>query len=507
MKFPVNPGVIFLCTVAMTMGLASALQSNAPRNPQSLTSTICDNRTDGRDNRCEVELDVPAVCVDATSSSSSCPIVFFLHGGGGSNDGFKGRSGVHDEGIIGVYPQGENGWNTGPKNSNLCHWSDFVCQTDPDEGDFIASIIAELRSQGASGNIYAIGSSNGAALAHRLASNAGDALPIKGIVTKVTQLLASPERSGPGILNYNQPSSSAERTTPAVSVLSVMGTEDGLIPYDGGSSSVFGGDEAFELMPTLGSMKVWATHNGCSGTPTESVHSSDMGTGIVSKYEYTGCPNGVVVEHYAVQGGGHNAGGVSIDGEPMNYVLAYDFIRRVDDAIIMPPSAPPPVASPVAPPVASPVAPPTCTNDPSWAGKFNTDHNCDFVGANPGRRCSWENTQGIRAEVACPEACNPDCQQAPVPVPSPIPAPIPAPVSAPVSAPTPDSSCANDPNWAGKFNDKHTCDFVGASPDRRCSWKNTEGIRAKVACPEACNPDCRDSENNVRRGLRRRQVY
>ena len=84
-------------------------------------------------------------------------------------------------------------------------------------------------------------------------------------MTKVTQLLASPLRNGPGELNYNQPGSGG----PAVSVLNIMGMDDLLIPYEGGSSSVFaGGDESFQLMSGLESMATWAAHNGCyTGLP------------------------------------------------------------------------------------------------------------------------------------------------------------------------------------------------------------------------------------------------
>ena len=114
------------------------------------------------------------------ASTSACPVVFFFHGAGGTNDWFGRTSGVHAEGVIGVYPQGEDGWNTGPKESNDCDWDDFACTDDADEGAFVASIIAELRNLGASGNVYLIGNSNGAALSMRLASNAGDDLPIKG---------------------------------------------------------------------------------------------------------------------------------------------------------------------------------------------------------------------------------------------------------------------------------------------------------------------------------------
>lgn len=170
------------------------LVSNAPQAPQLLehATLVCQ----GRSADCEVELDVPQACVNA--GSSSCPIVFFLHGGGGSNNGYASSSGVHGAQMIGIYPQGDGGWNTGPKRSNECSWTDFECTQDPDEGDFIARIIAEVRSRGAMGNVYIQGNSNGAALAHRVAVNVGDELPIKGIVGAVTQLLASPPRSGPG---------------------------------------------------------------------------------------------------------------------------------------------------------------------------------------------------------------------------------------------------------------------------------------------------------------------
>jgi hypothetical protein len=89
------------------------------------------------------------------------PLSSFSIGSGGTNDGFSRNSGVHDANMIGVYPQGEAGWNTGPKKSNNCHWSDYSCTTDPDEGDFIAHIISEIRSMGGTGNIYAKGNSNG----------------------------------------------------------------------------------------------------------------------------------------------------------------------------------------------------------------------------------------------------------------------------------------------------------------------------------------------------------
>ena len=383
-------------------------------------------------------------------------------------------------------PNGERGWNTGPKSTNNCSWDNFECTADPDEGHFIADIIEEVRYQGANGNIYVIGNSNGAALAYRLASNAGMALPIRGIIAKVTQLLASPERSGPGVLNYNQPSST--RSTSKVSVLSIMGTADGLIPYEGGTSSVFGGDESFQLMSVLDSMQVWASHNGCSGIIETSTHISDQGDGTATKYDYKGCPSDIIIEHYAMHGAGHNAGGGSIDGDKIDYVVAYDFIERLENGSVVP--TPSPVSFPMSVPTSS------CTNNESWTGKFNATHTCDYVAESPTQRCGWENSGGVKADVACPAACDTSCITTTTPVTSPVSIPTIStlsPVSFPVSMPT--STCINDESWTGKFNASHTCDYVAESPTQRCGWENSGGVKADVACPAACDTSCTVRKN------------
>jgi len=400
--------------------------------------------------------------------------VFFLHGSGGTINWFARTTNVHDAGYIGVYPQGESGWNTGPKESNNCAWDEYQCTDDPDEGDFIASIIAEIREKGASGNVYAIGNSNGAALAHRLAANAGTELPIKGIVAKVTQLLQSPARSGPGLLNYNQPSAS----TSAVSILSVMGTADGLIPYEGGSSPVFGGDEDFVLMSALKSMEFWADHNGCGDADITSTTTSAQHGTSATKYDYQNCPAGIFVEHYAINGGGHNAGGAEIDGDKIDYVVAYDFIDRVENAAG--PDGEPtssPVSSPtVVQPTSSPVAAPTgsCVNDPGWAGKNDATHTCDFIALNPANRCVWEDSVGVQANVACPEACDSDCS-------------------------TPDEDFCQDTSAKFTFKDqpkKKTCKFIG----KKNTAKRCQDDAASVECPVTCQTEtdctCFDTETS-----------
>lgn len=329
----------------------------------------------------------------------------------------------------------------------------------------------EIRNLGANGNIYLIGNSNGAALSMRLASNAGDDLPIKGIVTKVTQLLAEPPRSGPGDLNYNQPGTGG----PQVSILNIMGTSDTVIPYDGGSSGVFGDETSFQLMTALESMSTWSAHNGCDGTSlitSINYKTNADSDGEATFYDYQGCPEGVIVEHYAVIGAGHSFGqGASLDGVRIDNDLAYDFIIRVEGTDGGGGgggggggSGP-------------------CEDDPDWYGKFNEAHDCAYIAEAPSNRCGYESTDGISASVACMAACG-ECDTT-GDTPAPTPEPTPAPTVGSGNPPSP--SCEDDPDWHGKFNEAHNCAYIGESPASRCGYESTDGTLASVACKAACN--------------------
>mmetsp|Transcript_8154 Transcript_8154/g.17621 ORF Transcript_8154/g.17621 Transcript_8154/m.17621 type:complete len:576 (-) Transcript_8154:404-2131(-) len=419
------PTLVLLSSLLSTTDTANALQSNPPQSPQLLSDTtdVC-TAAQGRTSYCEVELDVPAACIDG--ASSNCPIVFFFHGKNANNNWYAATSDVHIHKVIGVYPQGENDqWNIYPGGSNVCTWDDYACTSDPDEGAFVASIIAELRALGAHGNVYAVGMSNGAGLAHRLAANAGSGdLPIKGIVTKVMPLYATPSRSGPGELNYNQPSANG----PAVSVLNIMGTDDSLIPYNGGPLV-----NDFQLMSALGSMETWAAHNGCDIVPSTStkVFSTNADpTGTATFYDYSGCPDGVIVEHYALVGAGHLFGaGAALDGVSIDFDVAYEFIGRVEAASQ--------TISPSSSPVASPVV---CKDDPTWHRSSNADQTCDSVALYPNWRCGWTGADGTTASEACKVACD-TCPVAPAPTPSPSNNPTKSPTKDPVT-----SNPTNDPS-------------------------------------------------------------
>merc|ERR1712157_135402 len=114
--------------------------------------------------------------------------------------------------------------------------------------------------------------------------------------------------------------------------------------------------------------------------------------GAVQKYVYNNCAEGTIVEHYAIEGAGHNAGGASIDNVKIDYELTFEFINAIEGTK---PSSPAPSTD--------------CEDDPNWSGKFSAVHNCEYVAENPNVRCSWEDANGVTALVACKLTCSVDC--------------------------------------------------------------------------------------------------
>lgn len=122
--------LLLLLSVILCWSTSFALDGNEKEDPQDITDPICNGRPR---TACEVQVDVPAVCAtDPSKEDPECPIVFFLHGSGGSIVNYKRNKGVHEAGMIGIYVQGEGGWNTGPKSQNKCDWYDYSCTEDPD---------------------------------------------------------------------------------------------------------------------------------------------------------------------------------------------------------------------------------------------------------------------------------------------------------------------------------------------------------------------------------------
>ena len=334
--------VLLLCPLALArvepaLGRqlqTSTLQANARGSPAEL-SGVCDVSPwqTGRAG-CSVLVDVPAGC--ATAVSTSCPLVFFFHGAGGTNTAWSSQLGsfIHESGyaFIGVYPLGfeyggANYWNTGSQDGTTSDCSAAgSCSSDPDDLAFVQAIVARLQALGAAGRRYAYGNSNGAALTNRIGVNGG--MNFSGIVTSATQLTASPSTSGPLPYHYNYPSQGTG--TRAIAVLAMHGSADNTIPIGGGP--LFGGP--FVLATALDSIGVWADAAGCAGTASVSsfpgsYFASGQVTTSVTQWEYA-CPDHTPVTYMQIACAGHN-GPSTINGTS-KWNTVFGFIAGVDAA-------------------------------------------------------------------------------------------------------------------------------------------------------------------------------
>lgn len=217
------------------------------------------------------------------------PLVVVLHGGGGNSrqiERFTGFSRLADrEGFIAVYPQGIDGnWNDGRDvRQSRAH------RLKIDDTGFIAEMIKELRAKYRvnPNRIYACGISNGGFMVMRLACEMPETLAAVGVVCAGLN---------PYLARYARPASQ-------ISVLIMNGTDDPLVPYDGGKVTV-GRLERGEVLSTGDTVNFWLGYDGCRSKPFVMGINPDTSDGTeIEKYDYT-CPSTEVVL-YKVIGGGH----------------------------------------------------------------------------------------------------------------------------------------------------------------------------------------------------------
>ena len=261
---------------------------------------------------CRVKFDIPEKC--AGPAGKSCSLLFFFHGGNGNNNvaNFKDqvRGKYPGKGFIGVYPQGvEKQWNTGSQAK--------IPQID--EGPFVTAIVSTLKKHyNWNGLKFAAGYSNGAAQVNRIAVNSG--YGFDGIAAAASQLIASPPTGGPGKFDKN---TITEKTKP-IPYLSLFGSEDPIIPAEGGSSKVFSKECNYILSSVADTMKDFATLNGCVDANDPKDVTTIMATAGGKKLDTTvtryDCDDSLPVQGVMVIGGGHGVAG-NIDRIPMKQYI------------------------------------------------------------------------------------------------------------------------------------------------------------------------------------------
>jgi polyhydroxybutyrate depolymerase len=211
------------------------------------------------------------------------PLVLNLHGHG-SNAGEQAiYSGLpakgEEKGFIVVTPQG-----TGAEP----HWNFTTIEPGaPNDVAFISDLLDTLETELCVDpmRVYAAGISNGAAMSVTLACFLSDRI---AAIAPVAGLFFFP--GCPSVR--------------PVAVIAFNGTDDKLVPFEGGPVS----NSALSVAPVEDSLQLWAEHNACASGPQDERVSDD-----VRLRRYDDCSEGATVELYAVEGGGHTWPGAAID--------------------------------------------------------------------------------------------------------------------------------------------------------------------------------------------------
>lgn len=231
------------------------------------------------------------------------PLVLALHGHGTTGKLFDSHSGgtitaaADKRGFIVVFPEGINK-----------HWNDgrpeHLETSSADDVGFLTSLIALMKEQHGVDpkRIFVTGFSNGRVMTYRMSFNPSD--QVAAVAPTVSALSESLK----------------DRTLDhPVSVMIINGTEDPIVPYDGGEigfSEVDGkiriGEDAEgrsrgAIISTSATVDRYRELNGCNETPTVTqLPDTDPDDGTTARMDtYSGCQNGTEVVLVTIDGGGH----------------------------------------------------------------------------------------------------------------------------------------------------------------------------------------------------------
>ena len=237
--------------------------------------------------------------IPSNLGSSSIPLFFMLHGGGSKSDDLTGESGfkapykvwmniAEDEKFIVVYPNGKinplggQGWND-------CR-EDATTNPSVDDVGFIDSLItyfSNIYNIDVS-RIYATGTSNGGHMALRLA------LELSNKIAAVAPVVAS------------MPASRCSNPDSPISVLFMIGTDDPLLPYNGGEVAPDIGGRG-TVLSAEESVNFWVVFNQIDSIPSitnyQDINTTDNST--VRSITYSNGIELTQVVLYEVLGGGH----------------------------------------------------------------------------------------------------------------------------------------------------------------------------------------------------------
>lgn len=227
----------------------------------------------------------------AYGGNSRVPLVVDFHALGSSGSGEEGlspyKAQTDPEGVVTAYPTGETGpsgnaWDVGP-----CCVSP-INGTPVDDVAFARALVAQVETLACIDpkRVYAVGFSMGGGMSHYIACHAAD-------------LFAAVAPASFDLLTENEDGCTPPR---AIAEISFRSSNDPVVPYAGGYSSVVQGMPV-TFLGAVGTFQKWAQIDQCTGSPT-AADSNDC------QY-YTSCAGGVEVG-LCTMDSGHAPGNATI---------------------------------------------------------------------------------------------------------------------------------------------------------------------------------------------------
>ncbi len=229
--------------------------------------------------------------VPARLRGQRAPVLFVLHGGGGSARQIRKSwpldALARSRGFVVVYPDGINHhWNDGRSGGQTRLFRGQA----PDDAGFLRALAGRLVRDGVADpqRLFMAGVSNGGMMTQRMACEAS------GVFTGFASLIANLPASLAGC----QP---ARRR----SLLMINGDADPLMPWDGGGVGFRG--RRGQVLSAPATFAHWRAAAGCSGpVQAQAMPDRDPADGAwPERLNATRCPPGVRVAMIRIHGGGH----------------------------------------------------------------------------------------------------------------------------------------------------------------------------------------------------------
>jgi polyhydroxybutyrate depolymerase len=231
------------------------------------------------------------------SGTPPTALVLAFHGGGGTAAGFQDYATLDvvadAEGFLVVYPESMHGnWNDGRLDTGIDGLEEV------DDVAFVANLIDRLTREHAivPGRVFATGISNGGMLCHRLACELSDRIAaIATVAAPMAEDLAP-------VCQPGRP----------VSVLTLPGNRDPIMPFDGGPVLSERADRG-RVISAADTTAFWRRQDGCADPPaTERIDERRFDRTAIHTDTYAPCDAATAVVQMTVDGGGHTWPGARI---------------------------------------------------------------------------------------------------------------------------------------------------------------------------------------------------